>query len=157
MGMTGLLPGALAGAAGTTALNTVTYLDMAVRGRPASSIPEQMVEKVARAAGTGIAGSAEARRNRLQGLGPLAGIATGVGIGVTTGIAHQLLLARGRRLPFLLGTVLIAAAAMAASDVPLATSGVSDPRTWSATDWLSDAVPHLAYGAVTEAVLRLAD
>ena len=31
----GLLRGAAAGAAGTTALNTVTYLDMVVRGRPA--------------------------------------------------------------------------------------------------------------------------
>jgi hypothetical protein len=39
----GLL-GAAAGAAGTTALNTVTYLDMAVRGRPTSSTPEDIVE-----------------------------------------------------------------------------------------------------------------
>jgi hypothetical protein len=30
----GLLAGAVAGAAGTTALNAVTYLDMAIRGRP---------------------------------------------------------------------------------------------------------------------------
>jgi hypothetical protein len=26
--------------------------------------------------------------------------------------------------------------------------GVTDPRTWSAVDWISDLVPHLAYGAV---------
>ena len=26
--------------------------------------------------------------------------------------------------------------------------GVTDPRTWSAVDWISDVVPHLAYGAV---------
>ncbi len=33
-----LLLGAAAGAAGTTALDAVTYLDMALRGRPASSL-----------------------------------------------------------------------------------------------------------------------
>lgn len=42
--LTGLLRGAAAGAAGATVLNAVTYLDMAVRGRPSSSTPEQLVE-----------------------------------------------------------------------------------------------------------------
>ena len=37
------LLGAAAGAAGTTALNFLTYVDMAVRGRPASSTPEKTV------------------------------------------------------------------------------------------------------------------
>ena len=32
--------------------------------------------------------------------------------------------------------------------------GVTDPRTWAAADWISDAVPHLAYGVVTDWVLR---
>ena len=40
------LLGAAAGAAGTTALNAVTYLDMTVRGRPSSSTPEDTVEKL---------------------------------------------------------------------------------------------------------------
>jgi len=31
--------------------------------------------------------------------------------------------------------------------------GVTDPRTWSRADWVSDIVPHLAYGAVTASVL----
>lgn len=31
--------------------------------------------------------------------------------------------------------------------------GVTDPRTRDATSWISDVVPHLAYGAVTAAVL----
>jgi hypothetical protein len=38
------LLGAATGAAGTTALNAVTYLDMAVRGRPSSSTPEKTME-----------------------------------------------------------------------------------------------------------------
>jgi hypothetical protein len=36
----GLLSGAAAGAAGTTALNVITYLDIALRGRPTSTTPE---------------------------------------------------------------------------------------------------------------------
>jgi hypothetical protein len=31
--------------------------------------------------------------------------------------------------------------------------GVTDPRTWSASDWMSDVVPHVAYGAVTGSIL----
>lgn len=42
-----LLYGAAAGAAGTTALNVVSYGDMVVRGRPASSTPETIVPHLA--------------------------------------------------------------------------------------------------------------
>ena len=45
---------------------------------------------------------------------------------------------------------------MLASDVPLAALGVSDPRRWSAADWVSDAVPHLVYGVTTHATLAAA-
>lgn len=31
--------------------------------------------------------------------------------------------------------------------------GVTDPRTWPASPWVADIVPHLAYGAATAAVL----
>jgi len=40
------------------------------------------------------------------------------------------------------------------TDVPLGLLDVSDPRDWAAMDWMSDAVPHLAYGLVTVAALR---
>ena len=40
----GLIRGALAGAAGTTALNAAGYADMAWRGRPSSSTPKQAAE-----------------------------------------------------------------------------------------------------------------
>jgi hypothetical protein len=43
---------------------------------------------------------------------------------------------------------------MASSDVPLKVFGISDPPSWSALDWLSDAVPHLAYGLVSNAAIR---
>jgi hypothetical protein len=36
---------------------------------------------------------------------------------------------------------------------PMTILGITDPRSWSTTDWASDVVPHLAYGTVTAAVL----
>src|SRR5690349_11542744 len=71
------LRGAAAGAAGTTALNAVTYLDMTIRARAASSTPEASVEKLSDKLGIGIPGEGKERDNRVQGLGPLLGIATG--------------------------------------------------------------------------------
>ena len=32
--------------------------------------------------------------------------------------------------------------------------GVTDPRTWAATDWVADVIPHLAYGVLTAVVLN---
>ena len=46
-------------------------------------------------------------------------------------------------------TALAPHAAMAASDVSIALTGVSDPRTWTPADWASDVIPHLVYGLVT--------
>jgi uncharacterized membrane protein len=43
---------------------------------------------------------------------------------------------------------------MAATDIPAAALGVTDPRTWSPADWVADAVPHLGYGLAVDAVLR---
>ncbi len=42
---------------------------------------------------------------------------------------------------------------MLATDLTVAVLGVSDPRTWDAASWLSDVVPHLAFGAVVYAAL----
>ena len=69
--------GVAAGAAGVTTLNVITYLDMAVRARPASDTPSQAVEQLTRKAGAEIPGQGDDRANRLAGLGPLAGIVTG--------------------------------------------------------------------------------
>ena len=142
--------GAAAGAAGTTALNAVTYLDMALRARPASDTPQQAVDTLASKSGHPIPGDEETKQNRLGGLGPLSGIATGVTIGALAGLARPLL----ARLPAPVAAVLVGVVAMAATDSPLASLGLTDPRKWSGTDWASDLVPHLAYGAVTYTTLR---
>ena len=146
----GILAGAAAGAAGTAALDAVTYLDMTVRGRAASDTPERTVEKLADSAGVAVPGEGKARDNRLTGLGALSGIATGVGVGAAFGVLRRL----GLRPPTLIGGTLVGLSAMAATASSMASMGISDPRTWSAADWLSDLLPHLAYGLVTYATLQ---
>lgn len=149
----GLLAGAAAGAAGTTALNAVTFLDMALRARPPSSTPERSVEKMASKAHLPIPGTAEQRANRLGGLGPLTGVATGVGLGAVLGLVH----AAGWRPSNRVLAATAGLAAMLAGNGPMTVLGVSDPRTWSTADWLSDLVPHAAYGLVTASTLVAID
>lgn len=139
-----------AGAAGTTALNAATYADMVMRARPASETPQRTVEAMERKLPVSIPGDGEARDNRVSGLGSLSGLATGVGMGAAAGLLRRM----GLRVPFPFGPVLIGLGAMAATDGSMASLRVTDPRTWSGTDWLSDLVPHLIYGAVTWAVLE---
>src|SRR4051794_23290662 len=145
-----VLRGLTAGAAGTTALNAVTYADMAVRGRAPSQMPGKAGEGVASRPGHEVPGDDPTRRHRLTGLGALTGIGTGMGVGITAELLNPVI----RRLPLPLAGVGIGAAAMAGSDLPMARLGLSDPRTWSTADWLADALPHLAYGAMTAWALR---
>jgi hypothetical protein len=142
--------GLAAGAAGTTALNAVTYLDMALRGRPASELPEQAVADLARRTGRDVPGHGDLRRNRLQGLGALGGIIVGTCVGAAAAIVAPM----ARRLPTAVTGPLLGAAAMASTDLPMMRSGLTDPKTWSSSDWLADVLPHLAYGTVTAWTLR---
>ena len=148
-----VLRGAAAGAAGTTALNAVTYLDMAGRGRPSSSTPELTVEALAAKVHVPIPGDEPKRHNRVAGLGPLTGLAAGVGIGVLTGLVR----ATGFRSRPLVGTGLLTAGVLVATNGPMTVLGITDPRTWSRTDWISDVVPHLAYGVVVKTTMDAFD
>ncbi|PKW12240.1 hypothetical protein SAMN05428944_0514 [Streptomyces sp. 1222.5] len=145
--------GGAAGAAGTTVLNAVTYADMAVRGRPSSRAPAEVAEKIAQDTGHPVAGAGETRDNRLSGLGALSGIAVGCGMGVAVSLMRQ----AGLRMPWWLGGVVTGGLAMAATDLPMARLGVSDPRTWSAKDWVSDVIPHVVYGLVTYGIVTASD
>ncbi|WP_199522036.1 hypothetical protein [Geodermatophilus marinus] len=147
------LRGAAAGAAGTTALNAVTYLDMVVRGRGSSSTPERTVEKLAEKAHVGIPGDEETRQNRVQGLGPMTGLAAGVGVGVAVGLVR----AAGYRSQPLVGTLLTTLGVLVAANGPMTVLGITDPRSWSATDWASDVVPHVAYAAVVKTTMDAFD
>lgn len=147
------LLGATAGAAGTTALNTATYLDMAGRGRPASSTPEDTVEALSDKAHIRVPDGAKTHDNRLPGLGPLTGIAAGVGVGVGVGALLGAARACGWRPGAAVGTVAATVSALLRSSGPTTLLGVTDPWTWPASSWVADLVPHLAYGAVTAVAL----
>jgi hypothetical protein len=147
------LRGGAAGAAGTTALNVVTYLDMAVRGRPESSTPERAVEKLAEKAHLPIPGEGEVRAHRVQGLGALTGLMAGIGVGVLVGLARV----SGYRPAKPVGTLLTTLTVLVAANGPMTVLGITDPRTWSRTDWVSDLVPHLAYGVVVTTTLDAFD
>ncbi len=122
---------------------------MVVRGRPASSTPEQTVEALTDRAHVTVPGDGDVRQNRVAGLGPLTGIAAGLGVGVLLGLARAV----GRR-P---GTATATAAALLVGNAPMTLLGVTDPRTWPVSSWVADVVPHVAYGAVTAAVLEQLD
>ena len=145
-----LAQGVAAGAAGTTTLYVVTYADMAVRGRGSSELPERSVDALAQRAGVRIPGAGDTRQHRTEGVAALLGIATGLTAGVAAGLAGPVL----RRLPLSLAAVAVGGLAMAGSDLPLTRLRLTDPRTWSTADWLSDAIPHLAFGAATVWTLR---
>lgn len=146
----GLVGGLIAGAAGTMALDIATYTDMTLRGRSSSGTPATMVGLLADKVGlTAIETEAkdETASNRRSGLGALMGYATGLAVGTAYGLVREQL--DGDPAP--LAGVAAGLAAIAASDVPIALSGASDPRTWGVSGWVSDVIPHLAYGLVTAA------
>jgi len=127
----------------------VTYLDMVVRGRPASGTPAQTVEQLADRAHLTVPGEGETRDHRVEALGALSGLVTGVGMGALLGLAR----AAGWRPGPVGGSLAAAALALVGANRPMTALGITDPRTWSGVDWASDLVPHLAYGVVTGAVL----
>ncbi|MGW4529278.1 hypothetical protein [Amycolatopsis sp. NPDC004378] len=140
------LAGIAAGAAGTTALNAVTYLDMVFRARAPSSTPEDTVRRAQELTGVGL-GDEDSTDNRRSGLGALMGIAAGLGTGALYGLVRPRL---GHVPPLVLG-VGCGLAANVGTTAPMAVLGITDPREWTADSWLSDLVPHLAYGLTTAA------
>lgn len=156
-----IVAGAVAGAAGVVALNAAGYLDMLIRGRPASDMPARVAGKLADEMGLPLEFDSDtdveiapeddddepddAADNRREALGALLGMINGIAIGVAYGILRLIL----PRPPAWLAGAAIGAAAMAASDYPATRLGLTEPRDWTATDWASDVLPHMAFGVVT--------
>ncbi|HET7814180.1 MAG TPA: hypothetical protein VFL13_07385 [Candidatus Baltobacteraceae bacterium] len=136
----GAVRGVLAGAAGTAMLNAVTYADMTIRDRPASELPGKMVDKLAQELH-----APKPAGNRRQGLGAMLGYLDGFGSGVLYGMLRP----RMRAVPWSVAAVALAAFTMAASEGSAAAIKQTDPKQWSAADWIADIVPRLVYGAVT--------
>jgi hypothetical protein len=141
-----MMSGAIAGAVGTMALDAAGYADMAVRARSASSLPSEVMKRLSQRARVPIEND-----NRASALGAL----SGYGVGVAVGALYGLLRARLPRAPLMVSAIALGAAAMAAADVPATRTGATDPRTWGVTGWVSDIIPHFAYGLVTAAVFDM--
>ncbi len=144
--------GIVAGALGTLALNVSTYLDMALRARPSSGAPSKLVSTLADKAGISLASTTsqdaeKSKQNRASGIGALLGYVTGLGVGGLYGFSRSAL----DKLPLPLAGIGVGATAMAASDTPLITMGISDPKKWGTSGWMADIIPHLVYGFVTAA------
>src|SRR3712207_1657050 len=77
------------------------------------------------------------------------GLVAGIGVGVLGGLAR----ASGYRSATPVGITLTTLGVLVAANGPMTVLGVTDPRTWSATDWISDLVPHLAYGVVVKTTM----
>ena len=146
------LRGIIAGAVGTVALNVATYADMAIRGRSSSSAPSKMIDKVTKQvhiplSPQGVGAQDETAQNRESGLGALLGFVNGLGTGVLYGMVRS----QFDEVPVALAAPLVGLTAMAASDVPLVSLRVTNPKQWGISGWLSDTIPHLIYGIVTVA------
>jgi hypothetical protein len=154
--MRGLILGAIAGAAGTMALDVVSYADMALRGRASSDMPAEVIRRLALMAGIEQLSvpsdeADEATKNRRSALGALAGYKIGIMLGALYGLtAYPPSKDRG----IAMRSIVLAALAMAASDVPATLLGVTNPAAWPPSGWISDIVPHLAYGIVTAAAFE---
>lgn len=134
-----LTSGAIAGAAGTAVLNAGTYIDMAVRGRPPSELPEKMVSRIASTAGIAV------EPNRRIALGALLGYADGFGIGALFGIIRP----QTQHFTWFWAGIALAAATMLVSEGSATALGETNPARWPVSQWISDLLPRCFYGWIT--------
>jgi xanthosine utilization system XapX-like protein len=148
-----IISGLAAGAAGTLALNVAGYLDMLARGRPASQLPAKVAGRLADEMGLPLdfgPGESEQLANRQEAAGALLGYASGLQIGLLYALVRLVL----PRPPTWLAGAALGSLAMAASDIPATSLGLTDPKAWSGADWAADVLPHMVYGMVTAATFE---
>ena len=148
--LTGLTSGMIAGAAGSTALNAFSYTKQAFNGQPSSATPDQAAQAVIQSVGGEVPGTPAKKAARLEGLGPLSGLGVGLGIGALAGMLR----AAGIKIPMPAAPVVLGLGAMAVSDGVMTAVGITEPRTWTPSSVLQDALPHVVYGAVTVLALH---
>lgn len=138
----GPLAGAIAGAVGTLTLDIVSYADMYAQGRAPSSLPGEVAANVAGMVGVDLTGDDDASKNRRTALGAILGYTTGILVGAAYGAVR-------RRPGSSRAGLRLGAAVMAVANGPMVAQGLTDPREWGVSGWISDLVPHAAYGVVT--------
>src|SRR4051812_48631391 len=144
-----LLQGLAAGAAGTTALNAVTYLDMAIRGRPASTTPDRTVEYLAARVGVNIPGEGDERSNRLSGLGAFGGACTGLAVGAALSAARFVSKPQSAFATGLIGTT----GALLVANGPMIAAGITKPPGRAPAERSSDPGPPLGVRLVARLVV----
>lgn len=139
--------GAVSGALGTLALNAATYADMALRGRPPSSVPADTVGTTADRLGVDLATDGDTRtaEHRRTGIGALLGYGTGLTIGLLYGAVRPMI----QRLRTPVAGLAVGAAAMVGANAGAVAAGTTDPRRWGIEGWLADIVPHACFGLAT--------
>jgi hypothetical protein len=135
---TALRRGLVAGAAGTTAIEVATYLDMALRDRPSSTLPKRAAGEIARRAGL------ELTENRAAASGALLGYADGLFAGVVYGLLRSV-----APVPVVIGALALAAGTLVMSEGGATRLGVTDWAKWNAGEWIEDILPRLVYGSIT--------
>ena len=151
-----ILTGAIAGAVGELALNVVSYGDMLLRARSASSMPAKVAARLADEAGIEVAKPGE-RADKAESRHEAAGALLGYGVAVGVAVASVLVRRAGLRLPAPVAGLLIGGSAMALSDSVATALGVTRPTRWSRAEWISDIVPHAVYGVATAATVEYID
>ncbi len=141
--------GMLAGAAGTAVLNATTYADMAIRGRPASELPQNMVKAFAQMAGARDLAKpqeelSDEQQQRVNGLGALLGYVDGLGAGAIFGALRPNISGAS----WFWAGLGLAALTMALSEGTATAMGQTNPAEWGVSGWVSDLVPRCFYGWV---------
>jgi hypothetical protein len=144
-----MLMGMVAGAVGTTMLNVVTYLDIAMRGRPPSEVPEKVVDELSSKLDLSLeeTGDHDVASNRRSALGALMGLVSGMAWGSIYGVVHPSV----GNVPPVVRSAGLGMAVMAGNDVPAIALRATDPTEWGVTGWISDITPHIIYGVATVA------
>lgn len=131
---------------------------MALRGRQSSTMPAEVVRRLAQKAGIEPLAKPDdaadsATKNRRSALGALSGYSVGLAIGTMYGLIQPYV----KAVPMTAAAIGVGLLAMAATDAPAARLGATDLREWDAASWISDLVPHMAFGFVTVLVARALD
>ena len=122
---------------------------MVIRARPASELPAQAATRLAEDANI-VLGSQEPIGPRSQAIGPLMGFAVGLGWGAAYTLVRSWI-----RVPVRAAALGLAVVAMVSSDAALVAQDLTEPREWGVSGWLSDVLPHLAYGPAAAAPYEL--
>jgi hypothetical protein len=141
-----LLRGLISGAAGTVAINVVTYGDMLARGRAPSRVPERAAERLASLAGSAIlTGDGEREMHRRCAAGALLGYADGL----CTGAAYGALKHTIPGLWWPVGATLLFAWTLLGAEGIATRLGATNLFEWTLTEWIEDAIPRAFFAAVT--------